>query len=173
MSIFDELNRQQTQLTELLADCQGQLQRDQKELAFVTFQLISNKLVACMRAEHATVYPRFEREAKLVSEIAQARQQHDAIETVITRLRVGNLSRLAWRVELAKLAELVEQHQELEEYILFPMAALTFSTEQLARIGADFLAHLAMATTVADAAITYESATFEPPPTPIVRFEAA
>lgn len=120
MSIFDELSRQQRQVQELLGDIQAQVQRGQSELAFVTFQLLANKLVACMSAEHAVVYPRFEHDADLAAEIAQAREQHEAIERSITRLRVGGLNRPSWRVELVNLTQLVDLHSEHEEYNLFP-----------------------------------------------------
>lgn len=168
MSIFEVLGRQQRQIEELIEDTIQQMAKGQKELAFVTFQLLSNKLVSCMRAEHATVYPRLERDAGLVDEVAQARAEHEAIEDAITRLRVAGLRRSAWLVELSNLARLVERHAELEELSLFPMAALTFSTEQLVEMGLQFTAALAMASTVADAAITYETAEFEPLPTRVV-----
>lgn len=173
MSIFDELSRQQRQVSELLVDLQAQVQRGQTELAFVTFQLLANKLTACMRAEHAVVYPRFAREAGLATEIAQAHQQHAAIEQTLTRMRVGGLNRLAWRVELTHLVKLVDEHAELEELTLFPMAALTFSSEQLAELGTDFAAYLAVAITVADAAITYDAPELEPVPPRVVRVQAA
>lgn len=173
MSIFEVLGRQQHQIEELIEDTIQQMAKGQRELAFVTFQLLSNKLIACMRAEHATVYPRLERDASLVTEVAQARAEHEAIEDAITRLRVAGLRRSAWLVELSNLARLVERHAELEEFTLFPIAALTFSSEQLAEMGEQFTAALAMASTVADAAITYETAELEPPPTRIVRVKAA
>ena len=173
MSLFDVLAKQQRTLQELLADTQTQAQAGQRELAHVTFQLASNKLIACMRAEHATVYPRLERDAGLREEVAQARREHEAIEHAINRLRVGGLSREAWKAELAGLVKLFEEHSDLEEFTLFPMAALTFTAEELAGIGEDFLMALAMSSTVADAAITYEMAQFEPPPQMIVRFKAA
>jgi hypothetical protein len=173
MSIFEVLGRQQRQIEELIEDTIQQMAKGQKELAFVTFQLLANKLGACMRAEHATVYPRLERDAGLVTEVAQARAEHEAIEDAITRLRVGGLRRSAWLVELSNLARLVEKHTELEELSLFPMAALTFTNEQLVEIGHQFTAALAVTATVADAAITYETAEFEPSPTRVARVPKA
>lgn len=172
MSIFEVLGRQHRQIEELVEDTIQQMAKGQTELAFVTFQLLSNKLVACMRAEHATVYPRLEHEAGLVTEVAQARAEHEAIEDAITRLRVGGLVRSAWLVELSNLARLIERHAELEELSLFPMAMLTLAADQVADMTQQFTAALAMATTVADAAITYETAEFEPPPTRVVRVKA-
>jgi hemerythrin-like domain-containing protein len=169
MSIFEVLGRQQRQIQELIEDTIQQMANGQKELAFVTFQLLANKLTACMRAEHATVYPRLERDAGLVIEVGQARAEHEAIEDAITRLRVAGLRRSAWLVELSNLARMVEQHAEHEEFTLFPIAALTFSAEQLFEIGQQFAMALAVASTVADAAITYDTAEFEPPPTRVVR----
>jgi len=173
MSLFDVLAKQQRTLQELLEDTQKQAIAGQRELAHVTFQLASNKLIACMRAEHATVYPRLEREAGLHSEVAQARREHDAIEHAINRLRVGGLSREAWKTELASLIKMFEEHSDLEEFTLFPIAALTFTAEELVTLGEDFTISLALSSTVADPAITYEMAQFEPPPQMIVRFKAA
>ena len=170
---MEVLGRQQRQLEELIEDTVQQINKRQFELAFVTFQLMSNKLIACMRAEHATVYPRLERDAGLINEVAQARREHEAIEEAINRLRVGGLSRELWRTELEQLANLVERHAELEEYTLFPMAMLIMSAEQLKEIGEQFTLSLAVASTVADAAITYDTAEFDPPPTMVVRFKAA
>lgn len=173
MSIFDVLGRQQRQIEELIADTIQQMSKRRPELAFVTFQLLSNKLIACMRAEHATVYPRFEREGGLVSEVAQARAEHDAIEEAITRLRVAGLRRSAWLVELSNLARLFEQHSELEEFTLFPLASLTFSAAQLEEMGEQFTRALLVTCTVADAAITYTTSEPEAPPTMVVRVKAA
>src|SRR6188768_179778 len=127
MSIFEILGKQQSQIAELIEDTIQQMSKGKSDLAFVTFQLLSNKLMACMRAEHASVYPRFERECGLETDIAKARLEHDAIEAAINRLRVAGLRRSAWLVELSNLARLVERHAELEESSLFPMAALTFT----------------------------------------------
>lgn len=172
MTIFEVLARQRRQIEELVADAIQQMAKGQTELAFVTFQLLSNKLVASMHAAHAAVYPRFERDVGLETEVAQAKAKHEAIEDAITRLRVAGLRRTAWHVELSTLARLIEQHAELEEYTLFPLAALTLAADQLEDIGQQFCAALAITSKVADAAITYETSEMEPPPTRVIRVKA-
>jgi hypothetical protein len=173
MSIFEVLGRQQREIEELFGDIKNAVSTNQRELAYVTFQLLSMKLIAAMRAEHAVVYPRFERDAKLIDEVAQARREHDAIEQLITRIRVTGLRKDAWAREVAALAKLVAQHAELEEYTLFPLAALAIPMAELSKIGVEYKACHTMATSVAGPSITYEPAQFEPPPAVIVRFKAA
>lgn len=173
VTIFDTLGRHQREIEELFGDLENAIKTSQRELAYVTFQLLSMKLITCMRAEHAVVYPRFEHDAKLVDEVAQARREHEAIEHAITRLRVGGLRKDDWAREVTSLRTLVAEHAELEEYTLFPIAALALSSQQLADIGADYRGYHAVASTVSGASITYEPAQFEPPPAVVVRFKAA
>jgi len=158
MSIFDQLGKQQRQLSELFCDIRRALSTDQRGLAQVLFQLAGNKLIACMRAEHAVVYPRFADIDGLVSEVSQARREHETIEDSINQLRIGGLHGDTWDAELDRLIRLFEQHADLEELSLFPIAGLSLTTKQLVKIGVDFAAHLARSTSVAGASITYAPA---------------
>lgn len=158
MSIFDQLGKQQREISELFCDMRRAVSTDQRTLAQVLFQLAANKLMACMRAEHAVVYPRFADVGGLVVEIAQARREHALIEDSINRLRIGGLHGTEWDGELDHLIRLYEQHADLEELSLFPIAGLAMSTRDLLKIGVDFATYLATSTTVAGASITYDPA---------------
>lgn len=158
MSIFDQLGKQQREISELFCDMRRAVSTDQRSLAQVLFQLAANKLMACMRAEHAVVYPRFADVDGLLVEIAQARREHALIEDSINRLRIGGLHGSEWDAELDKLIRLYEQHADLEELSLFPIAGLSMSTRELLKIGVDFATYLATSTTVAGASITYDPA---------------
>jgi hypothetical protein len=158
MSIFDQLGKQQREISELFCDTRRALSTDQRGLATVLFQLAANKLIACMRAEHAVVYPRFADVDGLVAEVAQARREHETIEDSINRLRIAGLHGDAWDAELDRLVRMFEQHTDLEELSLFPIAGLSLTTRELVKIGVDFAAYLARSTSVAGASITYAPA---------------
>jgi hypothetical protein len=158
MSIFDQLGKQQREISELFCDMRRAVTTDQRGLAMVLFQLAANKLIACMRAEHAVVYPRFADVDGLVAEVAQARSEHALIEDTINTLRIGGLHGDAWDAQLDHLIRLFDQHADLEELSLFPIAGLSMTTRELLKIGVDFATYLATSTTVAGASITYDPA---------------
>ena len=158
MTIFDQLGKQQREISELFCDTRRALSTEQRGLAVVLFQLAANKLIACMRAEHAVVYPRFADVGGLVTEVSQARRDHEEMEDSINQLRVGGLHGDSWDAELEHLVRLFLQHTDLEELSLFPIAGLSLTTSQLVKLGIDFAAYLACSTAVAGASITYEPA---------------
>ena len=158
MSIFDQLGKQQREISELFCDLRRAVSTDQRSLAQVLFQLAANKLIACMRAEHAVVYPRFADVDGLVAEVVQARREHVVIEDAINTLRIGGLHGDAWDAELDRLIRRCDQHFDLEELSLFPIAGLSMSTRELLKIDVDFATYLAMSSSVAGASITYAPA---------------
>ena len=158
MSIFDQLGKQQSEISELFCDMRRAVTTEQRGLAMVMFQLAANKLIACMRAEHAVVYPRFADVDSLVAEVAQARREHAVIEDSINQLRIGGLHGDVWDAELDRLIRLFDQHADLEELSLFPIAGLSMTTRELVKIGVDFATYLARSTEVAGASITYDPA---------------
>ena len=164
MSIFDQLGKQQREISELFCDTRRATATEQRGLAVVLFQLAANKLIACMRAEHAVVYPRLADIEGLVAEVAQARREHETIEDSINLMRVAGLHGDAWDAELDRLIRLFEQHTDLEELSMFPIASLSLTTKQLVKIGADFAAYLAHSKSVAGASITYVPAPVVPIP---------
>lgn len=172
MSAFESLSRHQREIDELLGDVRNAVASEQRVLADANFQLLAVKLLACMKAEHAVVYPRLADVAGLVAEVAQARREHDAIEQTLNRLRVGGLAPDAWDAELDRLARQISTHADLEEFSLFPIASLALSAKELARIEADYLAYHAFTVTVAGPSITYDPVDPSPPEL-VIRFRAA
>ena len=158
MTIFDQLGKQQREIGELFCDTRRALSTEQRGLAVVLFQLAANKLIACMRAEHAVVYPRFADVGGLVTEVSQARRDHEEMEDSINQLRVGGLHGDSWDAELDHLVRMFVQHADFEELAVFPIAGLALTTTQLVKLGVDFAAYLARSTSVAGASITYEPA---------------
>ena len=170
-TIFDVLRKTHREVEELFGDVQNAIHNEHYELAETLFQLLSVTLVSAMRAEHAVVYPRFAKDAKLVAEIEQALLEHDGIERMIDWLRVGGLPRVEWCQTVARLGTLVADHVDCEECTLFPLASLELSYEQLQDIGRDFQQRMTQTVPVAGAAITYEPRPTEPPPPVIVTFK--
>ncbi|MBL9015003.1 MAG: hemerythrin domain-containing protein [Myxococcales bacterium] len=170
-TIFDVLRETHREVEELFGDVQSAIHTEQYELAEALFQLLSVKLIAAMRAEHAVVYPRFARDAKLGAETEQALLEHDGIERMIDWIRVGGLPQDEWCEAVAKLGTLVADHADCEECTLFPLASLELSSDQLHEIGLDFVQRMMQTTPVAGASITYEPTPAEPPPPVSVTFK--
>lgn len=160
MAIFDLLSKQCREIEELFGDVQNAVISDQMELAEVTFQLLSVKLITAMRAEHATVYPRIADATGLVHEVLVAVKQHDEIEQAINNVRLGALAQDAWCDGIAHLGKLVADHADYEEQTLFPVARLSLSNLQQRRIAADYMCFQPVAASVASVSITYDP---EPP----------
>ena len=158
MSIFEVLALHRREVAGSLSEVRSALASGQRAHAEETFQRAAIQLLAGLRAEHAVVYPRLTDVPGLVAEVAQARGEHDEIEQTLNRLRVGQLAPELWDAELDRLARQVEQHADLEELSLFPIASLALSPRELTKIGADYVAYLERARSVAGPSITYEPA---------------
>lgn len=172
-TIFEVLRRSHREVEELFGDVQNAIASDQIELAKTLFQVVSVKLVATMRAEHAVVYPRFAKEAGLMDEVTQALNEHTGIERMIDLLRVGGLDSNEWCDAVAQLGSLVADHADCEECTLFPMASLSLDTKALTEIAADYKLRVTATTPIAGASITYELPPAEPPAPLIITFRAA
>lgn len=172
-TIFEALRTSHREVEELFGDVQNAVDSGQIELAKTLFQLVSVKLVATMRAEHAVVYPRFAKEAHLVEEVSQALLEHSGIERMIDLLRVGGLDANEWCDAISQLGSLVADHADCEECTLFPIASLTFDTKALTDIAKDYAARVRETVPIAGASITYELAAPEPTQQLIVTFRAA
>lgn len=173
MSIFDALRATHREIEGLFGDVQNAIATEQHELAEMLFQLASVKIVSAMRAEHSVVYPRFAREAGLVDEVSQALREHDGIERMIDMLRVGGLQSTEWCTAVHQLGTLVADHADCEECTLFPIAGLSFSSDQLAEMGRDYQERVKQIAPIAGTSITYELALPEQPPMLVIRFKAA
>jgi hypothetical protein len=173
MTIFEALRATHREIEGLFGDVQNAIATDQYEIAEMLFQLTSVKIVSAMRAEHAVVYPRFAREAGLVDEVSQALREHSGIEHMVDLIRVGGLEYTEWCAAVAQLGELVADHADCEECTLFPIASLSFSSDQLTEMGRDYEERMKQIAPIAGTSITYELALPEPPPALIIRFKAA
>jgi hypothetical protein len=172
-TIFEALRASHREVEELFGDVQNAIVTSQIELARALFQLVSVKLVATMRAEHAVIYPRFAKEAGLVDEVSQALLEHTGIERMIDLLRVGGLGDEEWVDAVAHLGSLVADHADCEECTLFPIASLQLSTKSLQDMAVDYLARVQQTAPIAGASITYELPLPAPPPVMIVSIKAA
>ena len=160
MTIFDVLTTQHREVEELFGDVQNAINTGQLELARVAFQLLSNKLIAGMHAEHTMVYPQFAKHAGLTDEVVEAIKEHDAIEGAINHVRVGTANDDQWCDGVARLGKLVADHADFEECNLFPIARLSLTTEQERSIAADYQRAKSASAPLAGVSITYAP---EPP----------
>ncbi len=158
MTIFDVLQRRQQELEVLFREIDAAVAADKHRLARARFRELSVKLIACLRAEHAVVYPRFAYLAHLHAEIADASREHDAIERAINHIRLSLLEPAAWHAAVTVLKDLVAAHAVTEEWVVFPMAHVILTSEALCEIGEAFMAYEPIAASVAGPSITYDVA---------------
>ena len=117
MTIFEVLAREHADIEALFARVRDATTPD---AAREPFQALAMRLITCMRAEHAIVYPRFAFLAGLDDEVAQAVREHDRVEQAINYLRLSTLEAEAWHAGVARLQQLVRNHVETEEWICRP-----------------------------------------------------
>ena len=156
MTIFELLAKQHVEVEAGFREIHTALERMDHRRARVLFAALSTKLLACMRSEHAVVYPSFAYHAGLADEIKRAVREHDKIEQSINHLRLIPLAPDAWRGALTRLQFLVAEHLETEEWILFPVARLRLSTEQAQQLATRYSAHVIIALPTTACSITYE-----------------
>ncbi|MDQ3366270.1 MAG: hemerythrin domain-containing protein [Myxococcota bacterium] len=155
MTIFDVLAEQHGQIDALFREVQSALGGHKNRVARARFQELSTKLIACMRTEHAIVYPRFAFLAGLEDEVVRAIREHDKIEQAINHLRLGALAPDLFQGALTRLQLLVADHVETEEWILFPVARLRLTTEDARQLADEFRAFQPVAAAAAAPSITY------------------
>lgn len=155
MTIFEVLAKQHGEVEALFREVKHAAAGGNEAAAHATFQTLSTQLIACMRAEHAVVYPRFAFLAGLEDEVARAIREHDRIEQAINSLRLAALPLELWQAALTRLQALVTDHVETEEWILFPVARLRLTREQVTQIAVEFAAYQPVAASVAAPSITY------------------
>lgn len=155
MTIFEVLARQYRDVAALFAQVYDNLDNSRDELARVAFRILSVKLIAGIRAEHAVVYPRFAF-VGLGDEVSESQRGHTEIEDTINHLRLAQLKTLHWRRIVELLERQVNRHYETVDQELFPFAQLTLSRGEAEQIACDFLTYEPLATTVAGPSITYE-----------------
>lgn len=156
MSIAYRLGQHHRDIESRFGDVREALSMLQGGIAVVLFQIAAKKLIACIRAQHAVVFPRFADIPELVHDVVKACQQHERIEDSINQLRIGGLPGLAWNAELERLISLLRQNVDLIELSMFPIAGLKMMPRQLTKIGIDYATFLEHSTSVAGASITYD-----------------
>ncbi len=156
MTIFEALAQRHAEVDAAFRAIHAAHERNDTRAALAEFRALSTKLLACMRTEHAIVYPSFAFHAGLDDEVLRAIREHDKIEQAINHLRLAPLAPEAWRGALTRLQVLVADHVETEEWILFPVARLRLTREQAKDLAIDFLAHHARAMMTSACSITYE-----------------
>jgi hypothetical protein len=124
--------------------------------ARAVFGELSARLVGLMRAEHAVVYPVLVYSAGLGIEVTQALRDHREIEDAINHIRLGALDPEAWAGAVVRLHGHVAMHLDLEELVMFPVARLRLTTEEMSKLAEDFVALEPRAFAVAGPSITYE-----------------
>ncbi len=156
MTIFELLARKHGEIDALFRQTHDALAASRADQARNWFDILSTTLIACMRAEHAVVYPRFAHLAGLEDEVIQAIREHDRIEQAVNHLRLAPLAPDAWHGALTRLQVLVNDHVETAAWILFPVARLRLSTAEGTKIGEEFAAYEPIAASVASPSITYD-----------------
>ncbi|MEJ7597249.1 MAG: hemerythrin domain-containing protein [Kofleriaceae bacterium] len=156
MTICELLERQHREVDALFQQIEDAYAANKFRLAHAGFRVVSTKLIACMQAEHSVVYPRFSQVVGLHDEVCAALREHDEIERAINHIRLAPLSPQAWFEAVQWLKSLVSNHVASEEWVLFPVACLAFSRQQLAQLADDFQRYEPIVAAVAGASITYE-----------------
>ncbi|HEY5933521.1 MAG TPA: hemerythrin domain-containing protein [Kofleriaceae bacterium] len=156
MTICEVLERQHREVDALFKQIEDAYAANKLRLAHAAFRVVSTKLIACMQAEHSVVYPRLSQVVGLHDEVCAALREHDEIERTINHIRLAPLTTEAWMEAVRWLASQVSNHAASEEWILFPVACLAFSRQQLVDLGDDFLRFEPVVAAVAGASITYD-----------------
>jgi len=156
MTICELLERQHREFDALFQQIEDAYRANKHQLANAAFRSLSTKLIACMQAEHSAVYPRLSQVAGLHDEVCAALREHDEIERTINHIRLAALTPEAWIEAVRWLSSQVTDHVGSEEWVLFPVACLAFTREQLVRLADDFLRFEPVIAAVAGASITYE-----------------
>jgi hypothetical protein len=156
MTICEVLERQHREVDALFHQIEAAHAANKLKLAHATFRVLSTKLIACMQAEHSAVYPRLSQVVGLHDEVCAALREHEEIERTINHIRLAPLTPEAWIEVVRWLASQVTAHVAAEEWVLFPIACLAFSRQQLVQLGDDFLRFEPVVAAVAGASITYE-----------------
>ncbi|MEO8702264.1 MAG: hemerythrin domain-containing protein [Kofleriaceae bacterium] len=157
MLITELLERAHRELDAMFEDVDVAVSQGKHRLAREQFRRLSIRLIATMRAEHATVYPRLAFVAGLADEVSEAAREHDRIERAINEIRLAGLAPMDWRDRVGELRNTVADHARAEQWVLFPIATLALTSADLKSLADAFLAYEPIAASVAGPSITYEA----------------
>jgi hypothetical protein len=156
VTIFDLLAAKQEAIEALFRRTHDAANAGDTERARSVFGELSALLVGVMRAEHAVVYPVFVYSAGLAHEVSQALRDHREIEDAVNHIRLSGLEPEAWAGAVVRLHGHVAMHLDLEELVMFPVARLRLTNEEMRKLAEDFIAAEPRTHAVAGASITYE-----------------
>jgi hypothetical protein len=158
MTIFEVLGRQHGELDTMFRQVHDRLASGRIDAARETFQSLSTKLLGMMHAEHTVVYPKFVYLADLGDEVSRAIREHSKIEDAVNHIRLAPLDAEGFRGAVTRLQVLISDHQETEEWILFPVATLRMSGDVQRQLATEYQAYEPLAEAVAAPSITWDIA---------------
>lgn len=156
MTIVEVLQHVHREIDALFQEVEDASAANKHRLAREVFRKLSNRLIACMRAEHAVVYPHLAF-AHLAAEVELSTREHARIEREINQIRLGAMPPELWRGRVKTLRQRVADHAISEKWVVFPIATLMLSADELQTIANDFRAYEAVAASVAGPSITYDT----------------
>ena len=95
------------------------------------FDELKIELLAHAKAEEKVFYPALKKHPELSDLVAKSLDQHQKVEQKLEKLSSGNRSTKTWHQEFERMKNAVEQHVELEEKQIFPLAKDLFTKDQL------------------------------------------
>jgi hypothetical protein len=156
VTIFEILSEKQEAIEALFRRTHDAANAGDIDGARAVFGELSVRLVGVMRTEHAVVYPMFVYSAGLGAEVTQALRDHREIEDAINHIRLGGLEPEAWAGAVVRLHGRVATHLDLEELVMFPLARLRLTGDEMRKLAEDFRAVEPRTLAVAGPSITYE-----------------
>jgi len=103
------------------------------------FTVLHDSLLAHARSEETVVYPRFRKIEGLDEKMAEAREEHAVVETLLAELRAGDMSSEQWLPQLMVLKENVEHHVQEEEGEIFELAKKDIDAAESRKLALAFL----------------------------------
>lgn len=103
------------------------------------FDELYRGLNAHTKGEEYAFYPRLSEHREAWVLVQQGLQQHREIGNILTQMKNTSLSSPEWGPLLREVKNRLEQHVQLEENDLFPIATKVLSNQQLTAITAEFL----------------------------------
>ena len=138
-TIFELLAREHREIADLLDHVQN-ASPDEIDDAKDLFAVVEEKLLAHARGEEAVVYPRLAAIDALREPIADARDAHGVVETLLARLEADDLDDDDWLASARLLQEEVEQHVDDEEQGIFAIARDELDDDDASQLARRYLA---------------------------------
>jgi hemerythrin superfamily protein len=95
------------------------------------FPEIRTDLLAHAKAEEKVFYPAMRKHPDMRELVERSQEQHEKIEGYVEQLADGNKHTKTWMTIFERMMRAVEQHVELEEQKMFPLAKDLCTKEEL------------------------------------------